>query len=88
MKMMEAEQFKKNCPSVLEDLDPDGLIVTQEGSPIAKVLPYTLARKNAQREVDNSDLYGILRGKLEIKGDIMSTGIRWEAEGPEVDDQS
>lgn len=87
MKMMEAAQFKVSCPSVLEELDSDGLIVTQGGNPIAKVLPYTLGRKSARDKVDNSHLFGILRGKMEIKGDIMSTGIRWEAEDPEADDQ-
>ena len=80
MKMMEAAQFKESCPSVLEELDPDGLIVTQGGNPIAKVLPYTLGRKNARDKVDNSDLFGILRDKGKIKGDIMSTGLQWSAD--------
>ena len=77
MKMMEAAQFKESCPSVLEELDADGLIVTQGGNPVAKVLPYTLGRNNARDQVDNSDLFGILRGKGEIRGDIMSAGVYW-----------
>ena len=62
---------------MLERLDSEGLIVTQGGKPIARVLPYTLGRKNARDKVDNSDLFGILRGKGKIKGDIMSTGVYW-----------
>ena len=39
--------------------------------PVARVLPY---------DRDSASLIGSLRDKLEIKGDIMSTGIRWDAE--------
>ena len=49
----------------------DGIVITQRGKPVAKMIPLT---------ADSASLIGSLRGKLRIKGDIMSTGARWNAE--------
>ena len=83
MKTIEASQFQDECLALLSELDTDGLIVTDGGKPIARVLPHNTGDSTDSQpdeHVDNSDLYGILRGKLEIKGDTMSTGVRWNAE--------
>ena len=66
-----AARFKEQCLALLDRLGPDGLVITKRGKPVARVLPYVR---------DSASLIGSLRGKLEIKGDIMSTGIRWDAE--------
>ena len=74
MKEIGAANFKEQCLALLDNLDADGLIVTKRGKPVARVIPY---------ETNDGDLIGSLRGKLKIKGDIFTTGLRWDA-----DDQS
>ena len=66
-----AARFKEQCLALLDQLGPDGLVVTKRGKPVARVLPF---------DQDSASLIGSLRDKLEIRGDIMSTGIRWDAE--------
>ncbi len=70
-KTVGAAQFKEKCLSILDSLGPEGIIVTKHGKPVAKVVPI---------EVDSSSLIGSLQGKIRIKGDILSTGIKWNAE--------
>ncbi len=64
-------QFKAHCLALLDELESDGLIITRGGKPVARVVPY--ARGDA-------DLVGSLRGKIRIKGDISTTGVRWNAD--------
>lgn len=71
MRTIEAVQFKAQCLALLDELEPDGLIITRDGKPVARVVPY--ARGDA-------DLIGSLRGKIRIKGDISTTGISWNAD--------
>lgn len=68
---MGAAQFKEQCLALLDRLGPEGLVVTKRGTPVARVLPY-------HRE--HSGLIGILRGKIRVRGDIMTTGVRWNAD--------
>ena len=70
MKKIEAEEFKKRCLELLDEMEAGGLIITRDGKPVAHVLPLG---------GNNGDLIGSLRGKIEIKGDVFSTGIDWEA---------
>ena len=70
MKRIGAAKFKEQCLAILDRLEPGGLIVTKHGKPIAKVLPISRA---------SADLIGLLRGRVRIKGDIKSTGQRWNA---------
>ena len=71
MRQIPAAKFKEQCLSLLDDVDPDGIIITKRGKPVAKLIPLG---------TDSASLIGSLRGKLKIKGDIMSTGIKWHAE--------
>lgn len=66
-----AARFKEQCLALLDRLGPDGLVITKRGKPVARVLPYVR---------DPASLIGSLRDKLDIRGDIMSAGIRWDAE--------
>ena len=72
MKEIGAAKFKEQCLALLDNLDADGLIVTKHGKPVARVIPY---------QAQDSDLIGILKGKIKIKGDIFTTGLRWDADG-------
>ncbi len=71
MKTMGAAKFKEQCLALLDRLDTDGLVITKRGKPVARVVPY-----NSQ----DADLIGSLRHKIEVKGDIFTTGIRWDAD--------
>jgi prevent-host-death family protein len=71
MKTIGAAKFKERCLALLDSLDPEGLVITKHGKPVAKVIPY--ARQSAS-------LIGSLRGKIEIRGDILSTGVRWDTD--------
>ncbi|MBI2686888.1 MAG: type II toxin-antitoxin system prevent-host-death family antitoxin [Acidobacteria bacterium] len=66
-----ATKFKAQCLSLFDRLDADGLLITKHGKPIAKLYPVQSSCR---------DLIGSLSGKIKIRGDIQSTGIRWDAE--------
>lgn len=34
-----AAQFKEECLAILDQVDPDGLVVTKHGRPVAKLIP-------------------------------------------------
>ena len=70
MKTVGATEFKQQCLSLLNHLEPDGLVVTKHGKPVARVLPY-------QRGF--APLIGSLQDKIIIRGDILSTGSVWQA---------
>ncbi len=71
MKSIGAAKFKEQCLALLEKLAPEGLIITKHGKPVARVIPYP------QKPVN---LIGSLRDKIEIEGDILSTGIAWDTD--------
>ena len=71
MKTIGAAKFKEQCLSLLEKVDSDGIIITKHGKPLAKLIPV---------EVQSSGLIGKMKGKIKIKGDIASTGLKWHAE--------
>jgi prevent-host-death family protein len=71
MREIPAAKFKEQCLALLEEVDPDGIVITKRGKPVAKLIPLG---------TDAASLIGSLRGKLKIKGDISSTGVKWDAE--------
>jgi len=68
---MSASQFKEQCLSILDHLDSDGLVITKHGKPVARLIP---------AQSDCKGLIGSLKGKIRVKGDTMSTGVKWNAE--------
>ncbi len=66
MKTLGATQAKTHFLSLLTDVEQkrEGLIVTRNGKPVARVLPMP--------EPDRDPIYGFYRGKLEIRGDVLS----------------
>lgn len=71
MKTIGVTEFKQRCLALLDRLGPDGLVITKHGRPVARVIPV---------ESESSSLIGRFAGQIEIKGDIESTGIAWDAE--------
>ena len=71
MKTLNVSDFREQCLALLDELPPEGVLITKRGQPVARVTPV--------RE-DNADLIGKLAGKFEIRGEIFSTGEEWDAE--------
>jgi prevent-host-death family protein len=71
MSQMKASQFKAQCLSVLDHLDPEGIVITKRGKPVARVVPFASSCAH---------LIGSMRGKFEVRGDLMTTGLKWDAE--------
>ena len=71
MKSIAAAKFKEQCLALLDRADPDGIVITKHGKPVAKLIPYG---------TESSSLIGSLANKIRIKGDLLSTGVRWNAE--------
>ena len=70
MNEIDAAEFKEQCLALLDHLEPDGLVVTKQGKPVARVIPY---------DSQGLDLLGSLRHKIKIIGDVYSTGLNWDA---------
>ena len=64
-------EFKDQCLSLLDNIPPEGIIVTKHGKPVARLIP-----------VDSgcASLIGSMKRKVKVSGDVFSTGIRWNAE--------
>lgn len=71
MKQIAAAKFKEQCLSLLDEVDPDGIVITKHGKPVARLVPIAF---------DSASLIGSLAGKVRIKGDILSTKVEWDAE--------
>jgi len=71
MGQINASKFKEQCLSLLDNLDTEGIVITKRGKPVARVIPVSAGC---------ASLIGSLKGKLKIKGNILSTGLDWRAE--------
>jgi antitoxin (DNA-binding transcriptional repressor) of toxin-antitoxin stability system len=71
-KTLTATEFKAKCLRILDELEPQGVIILKRGRPVARVTPVTSRR--------NRKLIGLMKGKIAIKGDILSTGVKWNAQ--------
>ena len=72
MKTIAAAKFKEQCLAILDRLSPEGIVVTKHGRPVARVLPM---------QESSAELIGALEGQISIHGDLLSTGVSWEADG-------
>jgi prevent-host-death family protein len=71
MKQIAAAKFKEQCLALLDEVDHEGIVITKRGKPVAKLIPI---------QAESANLLGALKGKLRIKGDIVSTGVGWNAQ--------
>jgi prevent-host-death family protein len=71
MKTVPAAEFKARCLSLLDRVGPEGIVITKHGKPVAKLIPI---------HTDTGKIIGSFKGKIKIKGNILSTGIKWDAE--------
>jgi prevent-host-death family protein len=66
-----ATRFKQECLAILDRLGPEGIVITKHGKPIAKLVPI---------QTESAALIGGLAGKIRVHGDLLTTGLRWDAE--------
>ena len=68
MKKMAAGSFKTNCLAVMDEVQAkrETVVITKHGKPVAKLVP-------VGPQVD--DIFGFLRGKITITGDIVSPAL-------------
>jgi prevent-host-death family protein len=68
MKTMAADLFKVHCLAVMDEVQAkrEAMVITKRGKPVAKLVP-------AGQTAD--DIYGFLRGKGAITGDVISPVI-------------
>ena len=71
MQTINASKFKEQCLALLENLDPEGIVITKHGKPVARLIPASSSC---------ADLIGSMKGKIQVHGDILSTGLKWNAE--------
>ncbi len=69
---MTVTEVKAKCVRVVDELGPDGIVLTKRGRAVARVMP---AGKTTGR-----DLIGALKGEVKVLGNIMSTGAKWDAQ--------
>jgi prevent-host-death family protein len=63
-----ATQLRKRCLALLNEVGPQGIIVTKRGKPVAKLIPI---------ESESAALIGSLKDKIRIRGNILSSGLEW-----------
>ena len=71
-KTIPASEFKAKCLKILDHLGPEGITVTKRGRPVARVTPV--------KPTGIGEFYGCMKGKIKIRGDIFTTGVKWDAE--------
>jgi len=79
MQQINASKFKEQCLSLLDYLGAEGFVLTKRGKPVANVMPIGSGC---------AALIGSMKGKLNIKGNLLSTGIRWNAESSRANAKS
>lgn len=65
MKKMAAGAFKVHCLKVMDEVQKkrETIIITKHGKPVVKIVP---------AGQDTDEIYGFLKGKVKIVGDIVS----------------
>jgi len=71
MKTMPAGEFKARCLRIMDDvrLTREAILITKKGRPVAKLVP---------AEDRPEDVFGCMKGEVEIVGDIVSPAIPLE----------
>ena len=65
MKTMPAGKFKVHCLAVMDEVQSkrEAVIITKRGKPVAKLVPVSQ---------EKDEIYGFLKGKGKILGDVVS----------------
>jgi antitoxin (DNA-binding transcriptional repressor) of toxin-antitoxin stability system len=63
MQTLNISTFKEKCLSLLANLEPEGILITKNGLPVALVTPATS---------NCADLIGSMKDKIKVHGNIFS----------------
>jgi prevent-host-death family protein len=74
MKTMAAGSFKTHCLAVMDEVKAkrEAIVITKRGKPVVKLVP---------ADAEKDDIYGFLKGKGKITGDVVSPAISKEEWG-------
>jgi prevent-host-death family protein len=74
VKKIAAGSFKVHCLAVMDEVQAkrETVVITKRGKPVAKLVPV---------EEQTDDLFGFLRGKVTIVGDVVSPALKSEEWG-------
>ncbi|MGA2390043.1 MAG: type II toxin-antitoxin system prevent-host-death family antitoxin [Candidatus Sulfotelmatobacter sp.] len=76
MRKMAAGQFKVHCLKVMDEVQAkrEAVLITKRGKPVAKLVP-------VDNDGKKDEIFGFLKGKGKIVGDIISPAISPEEWG-------
>ena len=71
---MAAGSFKVHCLAVMDEVQAkrETVVITKRGRPVVKLVP---------ADAEKDDIYGFLKGKEKITGDVVSPAISKEEWG-------
>ena len=74
MKKMAAGAFKAHCLKVMDEVQKkrETIVITKHGKPVVKIVP---------TDQDKDEIYGFLKGKGKIIGDVVSPALTPEEWG-------
>jgi prevent-host-death family protein len=74
VKTMAAGSFKVHCLKVMDEVQAkrETIVITKRGKPVVKLVP---------ADAEKDDIYGFLKGKGKITGDVISPAISKEEWG-------
>ena len=72
MRTIGATEFKARCLQLLDEVDAEGITITKHGKPVARLVP-------APHD-DIRSTYGKYKDKMEVRGNLFSTGRKWNAQ--------
>ena len=74
VKKIAAGSFKVHCLALMDEVQAkrETVVITKRGKPVAKLVPV---------EEQADDLFGFLRGKVTIVGDVVSPALKSEEWG-------
>ena len=74
VKKIAAGSFKVHCLAVMDEVQAkrEAVVITKRGKPVAKLVPV---------EEQTDELFGFLRGKVTIVGDVVSPALKLQEWG-------
>jgi prevent-host-death family protein len=73
LRTIKASEFKAKCLALIDQVADTGnsIVITKNGKPLAKLVPHRVPTRSP---------IGIWKGKVKIKGDIISPiDVEWDA---------
>ena len=72
MRQIAASKFKEQCLALLEEVGPEGIVITKRGKPVAKLVPADPPRPRS--------VFGCMADLTEIVGDVENDTIEGRVE--------